>query len=494
MKKTQILPLAAIISGLLVGCGGGGGGGGGGVTPVTPKYTWQMLSLNSVERSAVASGCSIVAQDESDANGTKVIAAYKATANFNILFHDENGVITATNQSDANGRFVIDSGEVPDGGYVSLEEIDGSIQGTQDVYMFTVSKELLSDMTLNVRQHSSTYSCYQGEQSKKANVDQNAAVKVDQVSSDTSYYQTSYIDNATSGKMIASGIPVNSDIPASDNVLVTLFESYNGTEARDLSHYVVVDASYVYDSSQGSGSKSGAPTDENLVKPTFTAAGLTLKNTSKIDVEIDNEIHTWQSIYESGQVYGVIDGTSPIDNWSFNIEANTDVAFGNWDVKIYDSVDSTGTTVALPTLSTLTASITTTGCTGYCLSADGYVLSEYQIQRTHLRSSNENKRNFYQTIFAAPNKEQVLMNSTDEELSIDNNNDRLEVSLAQLDTEKEAQVKQFFAQNIDPQVLISSTVPNYNDVNGLLSMASDDKLRRIEIMGNEVQFYQQGVN
>ena len=86
------------------------------------------------------------------------------------------------------------------------------------------------------------------------------------------------------------------------------------------------------------------------------------------------------------------------------------------------------------------------------------------------------------------------MSSTDEVLNIDNNNDRLEVSLAQLDMESEAQVKQFFAHNINPQVLISSAIPNYNDVNGLLSMASDDKLRRIEIMGSEVQFYQQGVN
>lgn len=493
MKKTQMLPLAAIISGLLVGCGGGGGGGGGGA-PATPKYTWQMLSLNSIERSAVASGCSIIGQDESDVNGTKVIAAYEATANYNILFHDENGAITATNQADSDGRFVIDSGDVPDGGYVSLEEIDGSIQGTQDVYMFTVSKALLSDMTLNVRQHSSTYSCYQGEQSQKVNVDANAAVKVDQVDVNTSYYQSSYIDNSVNGNTIASGIKVNSDVPASHNVLVTLFDTYSGGENRDLSHYAVMDASYVYDSSQGSGSQSGLPTDENIVKPVFTATGLTLNYASKIDVEIDNEIHTWQPIYESGQVYGVIDGSSVIDNWSFDIEASTDAASGSWNAKIYDSVDSAGTTVVLPTLNALTASITSAGCTGYCLSADGYAVSEYQIQRTHLRSSNNNNRNFYQTIFAAPNKGQVLMNSTDEVLNIDNNNDRLEVSLAQLDTESEAQVKQFFAHNIDPQVLISSAIPNYNDVNGLLSMASDDKLRRIEIMGSEVQFYQQGVN
>ncbi|MCF9816363.1 flagellar sheath protein A, partial [Vibrio parahaemolyticus] len=35
MKQLKVLPLVAIISGLMVGCGGGGGGGGGGGTPQT---------------------------------------------------------------------------------------------------------------------------------------------------------------------------------------------------------------------------------------------------------------------------------------------------------------------------------------------------------------------------------------------------------------------------------------------------------------------------
>ncbi|RXJ74558.1 flagellar sheath protein A [Veronia nyctiphanis] len=451
MKKIQMLPLAAMISGLLVGCGGGSSSGGGGnSTPSTPKYTWQILSLNSVERSSVGNGCSIIAQDKFDATGTKVIAAYKATANFNILFHDKNGVITKRNQADANGRFVINSADVPNGGYVSLEEIDGSIQGTQDVYMFTVAKDLLSNMTLNVRQHSSTYSCYKGEQSPQVAVNPNAAVKVDQVDANTRYYQSSYIDNSTNGKTVGAGIPVNSELPSSNNVLVTLFDAYSGGETRDLSRYVVMDSSYVYNSAQGNGSKSGVPTDQNLLKFGFTATGLTLNSGSKIDVEIDNEIYTWQPIYESGQTYSVVDGSSDIDKWSFDIEATTDTNSGNWSAKIYAPVDKNGTSVVLPTLNPFTASITTSGCSAdYCLSADGYSASDFQLQRTHLRSSNNNTRNFYQTIFASPNKDQVLMKSTDEVLNIDNSKDRLEVSLAQLDTRKASQVKQFFAHNIN---------------------------------------------
>ena len=45
MKKTQMLPLAAIISGLLVGCGGGGGGGGGGAPAEPQNIRGKLLQL-----------------------------------------------------------------------------------------------------------------------------------------------------------------------------------------------------------------------------------------------------------------------------------------------------------------------------------------------------------------------------------------------------------------------------------------------------------------
>ncbi|MGB1281064.1 MAG: hypothetical protein ACPG5V_13975, partial [Vibrio cyclitrophicus] len=56
MKKTLMLPLAAMVSGLLVGCGGGssgGDGGGGGGTPadnVTLEFI-QMYTSPSVQSS-----------------------------------------------------------------------------------------------------------------------------------------------------------------------------------------------------------------------------------------------------------------------------------------------------------------------------------------------------------------------------------------------------------------------------------------------------------
>ncbi|ELC3156847.1 hypothetical protein RI851_001831 [Vibrio harveyi] len=47
MKQLKVLPLVAIISGLMVGCGGGGGGGGGSSTPRT-TFTFTFAAPNVI--------------------------------------------------------------------------------------------------------------------------------------------------------------------------------------------------------------------------------------------------------------------------------------------------------------------------------------------------------------------------------------------------------------------------------------------------------------
>lgn len=54
MKKTQMLPLAAMISGLLVGCGGGGGGGGGGA-PAKTSIQLEFVKVDKVDASTAGS-------------------------------------------------------------------------------------------------------------------------------------------------------------------------------------------------------------------------------------------------------------------------------------------------------------------------------------------------------------------------------------------------------------------------------------------------------
>ena len=83
------MPLVAVISGLMVGCGGGGGGGGGSVP--APKYTWQMINLYTANKTDVAPGCVIYGEQEGQDG--KVITANVANSNFNIVFHNEDGSV-----------------------------------------------------------------------------------------------------------------------------------------------------------------------------------------------------------------------------------------------------------------------------------------------------------------------------------------------------------------------------------------------------------------
>ncbi|NAW93035.1 54K polar flagellar sheath protein A, partial [Vibrio sp. V42_P2S4T144] len=58
MKQLKVLPLVAIISGLMVGCGGGGGGGGG-AAPKT-AFTFDFaIPATMTESEATTKGCTV---------------------------------------------------------------------------------------------------------------------------------------------------------------------------------------------------------------------------------------------------------------------------------------------------------------------------------------------------------------------------------------------------------------------------------------------------
>lgn len=489
-KSALLLGLPA----LLAGCGGGSGGGGGSAPAPSPiTYTWQMVSLDSVAKNTVSSGCSIVAEDTSDPTGDTVIAAYKATDRFNILIHNADGQVVSSHNANVNGQFTINASDVPDNGYVSIEEYTSTLLNSADIYMFAVQKDLLSDMVVNVRQHFGAYECYRGEQFKRIEVNPNAVVNVQQVSPSTSYYQTSYAENAIDGGNTAFAIPVRSMLPASEHVLVTLFDDYTAPQATTLTHYVLLDSSYIYDSTSTPGS-NGLPTDENIVSPSLSAVGLSL--TGHIEVSANNQLHTWQEIYTNNQSYSVIDGTSPFDGWSFKLTGDAGNA---WSANIYAPVDINGTTLSAPTLSSMTGntSIDSAGCLGdFCLSTSSYNPNDVQMQRTHIRSTTVNGSNsFYQTIFSAPNTDQVLMESDfGAQLNPNSNTDRIEVSLAKLDLSNSDAVEEFMLESIDFQQLISNAPANNFDINGLVSLPSETRLRKVNLLGEELDMFKSGIN
>lgn len=60
MKQLKVLPLVAIISGLMVGCGGGGGGGGGGGAAPKTAFTFDFaIPATMTESEATAKGCTV---------------------------------------------------------------------------------------------------------------------------------------------------------------------------------------------------------------------------------------------------------------------------------------------------------------------------------------------------------------------------------------------------------------------------------------------------
>ncbi|HGY9584101.1 flagellar sheath protein A [Vibrio harveyi] len=496
MKQLKVLPLVAIISGLMVGCGGGGGGGGGGPAPA-PKYTWQIVNLYVADKSEVKAGC--VIYDELKGNSDKVITAKVANAGFKVLYHNADGAVISDQTIEnipSNGKVTIDSGKVPDEGYVSLEELDGTIGGTQDVYMFTVQKEFLQNMTVNVRQaQSSLNSCVLGEQNTSS-TSENAVINVAQSSSSTQFYQSSFIDAQVDGHQVASNIPVVAPLKTDEKVLITAFDSLSSNQHGDLKYFVLAEGSAIYDVTNPPTSvptifmKPVSRSDVNL-----TVSGIALNNNSSVEVGLNNEIYQWQPIYNSTDSLSYTDSDLSASGWTAELEGV--ITSGNWNYYSLNAYDGSDLNIDAPVVSNFDSSIVSSSCSlgNFCLSAVGFNSGDFDIQRTHLRSTTSNgNRNFYQTIFAKPNSNQVFMESSEEVLVPNNSVDRLEVSTASLDSLKSAPIMYFLSNSLDIQSVVTTSVLDFSDVNGLVSTASDLKKRKLGLMAENVTIIENGKN
>ncbi|MCG0019396.1 54K polar flagellar sheath protein A [Vibrio parahaemolyticus] len=151
MKQLKVLPLVAIISGLMVGCGGGGGGGGGSSTPRT-TFTFTFAAPNVIsETNAQKDSCTIYDR-RVDGNGIEQVLTYQPAVSAQLtggkvvgFYSDKNGV--------RQGDFIYPSGttlkfvleDIPEGGYFTYQLLDAS--GT----VFTAnsfSRDFLKDNNL----------------------------------------------------------------------------------------------------------------------------------------------------------------------------------------------------------------------------------------------------------------------------------------------------------------------------------------------------------
>ncbi|EDP59049.1 hypothetical protein [Vibrio sp. AND4] len=498
MKQLTTLPLVAIISGLMVGCGGGGGGGGGGGPAPAPKYTWQVVHLYAENKSNVKAGC--VIYDELAGSTDKVITAKVANAGFKVLFHNADGTVISDQTIDnipSNGKVTIDSAKVPNEGYVSLEELDGTIGGTQDVYMFAVQKEFLQSMIVNVRQlQSSSNACLLGEQNNKQNRSDNAVITVAQNSSATKFYQSSYVDAQVDGHSVASNIPVAAPLNTTKKVLITAFDSLSSGQYGDLNYFVLADGSAIYDVNNPPASAPTIfmnPVSRNDVN--LTVNGITLNNNSAVEVGLHNEIYQWQPIYNSTNSLSYTNSNLSASGWTAELGGTT--TSGNWNYSSLHSYDGSDLNIYAPFVSNFDSSMVLANCSlgKICLNAVGFNTDDFDIQRTHIRSSTNNgNRNFYQSIFAKPNSNQVFMESSEEVLVPNNSVDRLEVSAAALDSLKSDSIMYFLNNSFDIQSVVTASVSDFSDVNGLVSTASDVKKRKLRLLKENVVIIENGKN
>ncbi|MGF1710095.1 flagellar sheath protein A [Vibrio kagoshimensis] len=495
MNTTKMLPLVAVMTGLLAGCGGSSSGGGGGA-PAAPTYTWQFIHLYSDVKTSVGASCSIFSDDQSiDGN---VIAAKIADEGFNILYHNADGsVITAETITDipANGKVVVDSGLIPDGGYVSLEEVVGGLGNRNDVYMFTVQKDLMTDLVLNVRQQANrSNNCYQGEQFNLT-LNDNAVVAVAQSSVDTSYYQSSYIDSRVNGHEISANIPVKAPLVGTKSVLVTAFDALasNPQEYKELKHFTFVPANSIYDSSNPPSSLPSVSMEMVDVDGlNIIPNGFSINNTSNVELAYENEVYQWQPVYDSTTTLSYTSSNLSANSWG--VKANGTSTNGMWDVNTLNPFSGVDLNLSIPSVGDFTSTAVDSSCNAnFCVTSAGFTPNDFDLQRTHVRGVTSLNYDFYQTIFASANTSQGLMESsvvTFQQVPTD----RIEIGVAKLDLENANSVAWFMEKNMNLQSIVDIDLANYTDVNGSISLPTPVKNRNIAMLDESVVALENSVN
>ncbi|CAM2741071.1 hypothetical protein [Vibrio mytili] len=195
MKKLKIVPLVAIISGIMVGCGGGGGGGGGApqtqynFTFVTPKT--QTLDSNG--------SCTIY--DRNTTNGVVEVLNYHRIGGvldtqLTAYYSDASGNRVGDLVTASNDKLTIIRQSIPDGGSVTIQEVDGTV-----INALTFTKALLEadsslrNVYLSAQSNVSNTTCLTGSNDamvNKSNLDYKAAEDASGNPFSTFYFDSQY--------------------------------------------------------------------------------------------------------------------------------------------------------------------------------------------------------------------------------------------------------------------------------------------------------------
>lgn len=169
MKQLKVVPLVAIISGLMVGCGGGGGGG-----SSTPKTLYKFTFVTA-ETQALASNGSCTIYDRFTSNGVEQVLNYHTIggvldSQLTAYYSDATGERVGDLVTASNDKLTITLQSIPDDGSVTIQEANGTILNA-----LTFSKQLLEsdsslrNVYLSAQANVSNTTCLTGDNDKTTN-------------------------------------------------------------------------------------------------------------------------------------------------------------------------------------------------------------------------------------------------------------------------------------------------------------------------------------
>lgn len=483
----SLVAVCMLPAALLTGCGSSSSSSS---PDIAPRYQWQVVQLKSMLATEVANTCVIYA--DSTVNNDEVITAYVAESDFNILYHHADGSIATLIAADETqlGAYQINSADVPDGGYVSLEEISVARGGDTGSYMFSVQKSLLSDMVLNIAQEQ-TGDCYAGVD-HRVTTSAAAFVNVREPATSPAYYQSSFDQNSINGSVRTSDIPVDTPYPASRDVLITAFDDHDAENDQKtaLSHWGFVPAANVFqlDTDPGYGVTNDLQTEALIDVYWSTNNDLTLNRDSGVIATHAGNHYFWQPIYVESDTLTVAYDTEQISQWNayFSGVGSNDVwSFNSFNALTDERDISLATLPALSAVDGINVSASCTISSAFCLDTDNSFDSEdFDLQRTHLRLAEQEgdiNNIVYQSTYTSATAQPIILQSSVIEF-FDPTLTRIELNLMRTDAAEVSALQYLMSENMD---LVSvgeyGSNPNddaaetalFNDINGFISSDSE---------------------
>jgi len=500
MKKSTLAAL--LMSGLLAGCSDSSSTGSSSNTSVSKTYQWQIAHLESVDEDDLDNKCVIYATStEETENSTvdepefQVITAYKADEDYNIIYHNADGSIAETMGADefSDGLFTISANDVPDNGYVTLEELSGDLRDdNRGSYMFSVQKSLLTDLVLNNPQAQTGTDCITGDDQRE-NEAVEKFVNITQTIGAIDYYQSSYDIDSIDGNEIAGIVSIDYIEGETRDVLITGFDDFDTTseDRTNLLGWKFIPSNQLFEALLdsdgnpkldengdfqyvGDGLGETEQLDNNdLTDITWAGLGaetISLNDESGVIVLHEDTTYLWQPIYDESTKLTVDYDTNEVDAWNSYFSGSVALIDGDWDFINFNSLSEEPTSIDIMDFSVLQSLDSTTisnSCTDvedeegnmttpdFCVDlSNNFDSDDFTYQRFHIRLQEVDGTDIqttYQTIISPANSEPVILEANN--VTFDTSSIptllRVELNLMKTDDDSLDAVEYLMSQNMN---------------------------------------------